>query len=212
MIEFLTQAFVTMLVIIDPFSVFPMFMALTTTYTLTEKRRTARRAAIISIILLVSFGFLGDKLLDALGISEAAFRITGGFLLLITAVEMVLAKNSGIRSTTDDESQEAIHRNDISVFPIAIPLIAGPGAMTSVVVLMRQAEMISFTAQLGVAFLLVVVVGIVYSSMALSDRLMKVLGITGTTVLSRVFGIILSALAIQNIINGIVLVLQKHIA
>lgn len=207
MVEFLSQSFVTLLVIIDPFSVFPMFMTLTMTYTIVEKRRTAKRAALISIILLVSFAFLGDKLLDVMGISEAAFRITGGFLLLITAVEMVLAKSSGIRSTTDGESEEASKSNDISVFPIAIPLIAGPGGLTSVVVLMRQAEIISLTAQLCVLGLVVVVVGIVYISLILSDRLMKILGITGTTVLSRVFGIILTALAVQNIINGLKIVL-----
>jgi multiple antibiotic resistance protein len=195
-------------VIIDPFAVVPMFVALTRNETIASKRRTALKSTVIATILLLSFAFAGDKLLDAMSISEPAFRIAGGFLLLLAAIEMVVARASGIRSTTGDEAEEAAHRDDISVFPLAIPLIAGPGALTSVVVLMRQAEAMSLKASLGVVVILMGVLLITYGSLLIGDRLMKLLGVTGTNVLTRVFGIILAALAIQNIINGITMVIK----
>jgi len=150
MSQFLWQAFVTLFVVIDPFAVVPMFIYLTRNDTVPNKRHTALKASIIATVLLFSFAFLGDKLLDAMSISEPAFRIAGGFLLLLAAIEMVVARASGIRSTTGDEAEEASHRDDISVFPLAIPLIAGPGALTSIVVLMRQAEVIGYQASIGV--------------------------------------------------------------
>lgn len=208
MSEFLWQAFVTLFVIIDPFAVVPMFVALTRNETIASKRRTALKSTVIATILLLSFAFVGDKLLDAMSISEPAFRIAGGFLLLLAAIEMVVARASGIRSTTGDEAEEATHRDDISVFPLAIPLIAGPGALTSIVVLMRQAEVMSLKASVGVVLILVGVLLFTYGSLIIGDRLMKLLGVTGTNVLTRVFGIILAALAVQNMINGITMVIK----
>jgi len=209
MSQFLWQAFVTLFVVIDPFAVIPMFVALTRNETTTSKRRTALKSTVIATILLLSFAFVGDKLLDALSISEPAFRIAGGFLLLLAAIEMVVARASGIRTTTGDEDEEAAHRDDISVFPLAIPLLAGPGALTSVVVLMRQAEVMGFKVSVGVVLILMSVLLIAYLSLLISDRLMKLLGVTGTNVVTRVFGIILAALAVQNIINGITMVVKS---
>lgn len=209
MSQFLWQAFVTLFVVIDPFAVVPMFVALTRNETTINKRRTAVKSTVIATILLLSFAFVGDKLLDALSISEPAFRIAGGFLLLLAAIEMVVARASGIRTTTGDEAEEAAHRDDISVFPLAIPLIAGPGALTSVVVLMRQAEAMGLKASLGVVLILMSVLLITFLSLLISDRLMKLLGVTGTNVMTRVFGIILAALAVQNMINGIMMVVKS---
>jgi multiple antibiotic resistance protein len=209
MSQFLWQAFITLFVVIDPFAVVPMFVALTRNETTAHKRHTAVKSTVIATILLLSFAFVGDKLLDALSISEPAFRIAGGFLLLLAAIEMVVARASGIRTTTGDEDEEAAHRDDISVFPLAIPLIAGPGALTSVVVLMRQAETMDLKASLGVVLILIAVLLITYLSLLISDRLMKLLGVTGTNVMTRVFGIILAALAVQNIINGVTMVVKS---
>lgn len=209
MSKFLWQAFVTLIVVIDPFAVVPMFVSLTRNDSLVNKRKTALKATIIATILLLSFAFVGDKLLDALSISEPAFRIAGGFLLLLAAIEMVVARASGMRSTTGDEKEEATHRDDISVFPLAIPLIAGPGALTCVVVLMRQAEEISLMASLCVVLILICVLLFNYLCLLVSDPVMKVFGITGTNVMTRVFGIILAALAVQNIINGIMMVFKE---
>lgn len=205
---FFWQAFVTLIVVIDPFAVIPMFVSLTRNDTVASKRRTAFKSTFIATILLLSFAFVGDKLLDALSISEPAFRIAGGFLLLLAAIEMVVARSSGFRSTTGDEAEEATHRDDISVFPLAIPLIAGPGALTSIVVLMRQAEVMGLQASIGVVLILICVLLFTYLSLLVGDRLMKVLGVTGTNVMTRVFGIILAALAVQNMINGVTMVVK----
>lgn len=158
MSEFLWQAFVTLFVIIDPFAVVPVFIGLTQNGSVAYRRRTALKSSVIAAILLLTFAFIGDKLLDAMSISEPAFRIAGGFLLLLAAIEMVVARQSGgMHSTTKDEDEEASHRDDVSVFPLAIPLIAGPGALTSIVVLMRQAESMSIVTQGGVLLILMIV-------------------------------------------------------
>lgn len=207
--EFLWQTFVTLLVVIDPFAVVPVFISLTRNDSKALKIKTAKKACLIGVCLLVSFAFLGDKLLDAMNITEPAFRIAGGFLLLLAGIEMVVAKNTGLRSPTGDETKEANQRDDISVFPLAIPLIAGPGAITSTVVLMRQAETMGYLVQAGVVFLAMFVIYITYLALKQGDRIMKILGVTGTNVLTRVFGIILAALAIENILTGLTIFIKN---
>lgn len=201
--ELLYQAFIKLFVVIDPFAVLPMFVMLTRNDTSAHRRNTAFRACSIAAVVLVLFAFLGDKLFDALGISQSALNIAGGGLLLLTAIEMVVAKDSGLHSTTEGENKEALKREDVSVFPLAIPLIAGPGALTTVVMLTRQAEEISLFAQLQVIVILFFVLGITYTVLRTGDRLMRRLGVIGTNVLTRVFGIILAALAVQIMINGV---------
>ena len=114
-----------------------------------------------------------------------------------------------MRAPTGHEEEEASHRSDVSVFPLAIPLLAGPGALTSIVVLMRQAQTISFSASLGVILLTILVLIITYICFRLGNVIMRILGLTGTNVLTRVFGIILAALAVQNMITGITAVLRQ---
>jgi multiple antibiotic resistance protein len=206
--EFIWQSFITLLVVIDPFAIVPAFIGLTRHETTLTKQRIAKRASLIAVILLVIFAFVGDKLLDAMRISEPAFRIAGGFLLLLAAIDMVVARGGNLRTPTRDEAQEASQRDDISVFPLAIPLIAGPGALASTVVLMRQAEAINILYQIAVVAILVIVILITYISLRYSESLMKVFGVTGMNVLTRVFGIILAALAVQNIINGVLMVMK----
>lgn len=207
--DFLWEAFVTLIVIIDPFATVPVFISLTQNESEDLKAHTAKKCCLIALVLLVAFAFLGDKLLDAMNISEPAFRIAGGFLLLIAAIEMVVAKHSGLRSPNGDETEEAAHRPDISVFPLAIPLIAGPGAITSTVVLMRQAEQISLVAQSAIVLICISVIFLTYVSLRMGTRVMRLLGVTGTNVLTRVFGIILAALAVQHMIVGITAVIRS---
>jgi multiple antibiotic resistance protein len=154
------------------------------------------------------FAVAGDYLLDMMGISQPAFRIAGGFLLLLAGIEMVMAKSTGSRTPTDDEEKEATDRDDISVFPLAIPLIAGPGAMTSIVVLMREAEPHGFTAELGVMLIAIFVLLLTYIAMRMGERLMRLLGVTGMNVLTRVFGVIVAALATQHIVHGVTAVVK----
>jgi len=203
MTEFFWQAFMTLFVVIDPIAAVPVFITLTKSEDSTEKQRIAKRACLISIILLLSFGIVGDSLLDAMGISKGAFQIAGGFLLLLAAIDMVIAKEGQHHGPTEEETKEARKRQDVSVFPLAIPLIAGPGSLTSMVVLLQQSESIGWFAYIILFACVLIVIGMTYLGMMYGGRLLMKLGITGINVLIRVCGIILAALAIQNIIHGI---------
>lgn len=208
MSDFLWQSFVTLLVIIDPFMIVPVFIGLTRNDSSLKRERIARKTCVIAMILLVFFALAGDYLLDVMGISEPAFRIAGGFLLLLAGVEMVMAKSTGSRTPTNAEEKEAIDRDDISVFPLAIPLIAGPGSMTSIVVLMREAEHRGATVEMGVILIAIFVLFLTYIAMRMAERLMKLLGVTGMNVLTRVFGVIVAALATQYIVHGVTAVVK----
>ena len=209
MSEFLSQAFVTLLVIIDPFMIVPVFLSLTSSDTTIQRAKTAKKACIIGAILLIFFAVAGHKLLATLGISQAAFSIAGGFLLFLAGIEMVMAKATGLRTPNDDEEREANFSHDISVFPLAIPLIAGPGAMTSILVLMHKAERINYLASISVVLLAMLVLLITYFTMRLGERLMSILGVTGMNVLTRVFGVIVAAMATEYIIHGVIEVIKS---
>ena len=200
--EVLLSTFITLVVIIDPLGIVPFFVAFTKDETEQTRRRIALKAAVISAIILTVFGFVGDFILDALHISEPSFRIAGGILLLLTAIDMVVAGPSGLSSTTTDEREEARNRPDISVFPLAIPLIAGPGSLVSVVILTRQFEG-DFLLQALVVLIVLLVVALTYGCLLMSSLLSKVLGVTGANVMGRVFGIILAGFAIQFIVDGL---------
>ena len=209
--DFFWQAFVTLLVITDPFCVVPVFASLMRGAPHAVQLRTARRSCIISLVLLFAFAFLGDKLLDALCISEPAFRITGGFLLLLAAIDMVIARGEALRAPSKDEAKEISERDDVSVFPLAIPLIAGPGALTCVVVLMRQAEELGLWYQGSLVLIILITIAVMYISLRSDKFLMRILGVTGMNVLTRVGGVILAALAIQNIIHGVTAVIRNSV-
>ena len=210
MIDQLITIFIKLMVVIDPFAVLPIFIGLTGSYTLAQKRNIAFKATLIGTILLFVFAVLGDLFLDTLGISVPSFRIAGGILLLIAAIDMVVARHSGITSTTPTEDEEAAHRQSITVFPLAIPLIAGPGAMTTVTILMREADTQPYL-QAGILAILFAVLVITYVMLYMAPSLNKILGVTGTNVITRVFGIILAAFAVQLILDGIKLVVQTMI-
>lgn len=207
--EFLLQAFVTLLVIVNPFSVVPIFVSLTQNDSVSVKRKVAKKACLISITLLLSFAFTGDMLLDSMRISPEAFRITGGLLLLLAAINMVLAKGGCARQPSNsDVNVDSNGRDDISVYPLSIPLLAGPGALTTVVLLMREATELHFQAVVGVVCVVILVIAISWISLLIGERLMRVLGVTGTNVLTRVFGIILAAVSIDGIIKGLIAIIK----
>jgi multiple antibiotic resistance protein len=195
-------AFANFFVIIDPVGVVPLFVALTQGIDPAPRRRIAVRSVIIATVILLVFTVLGQPILHYLSISLPAFRIAGGLLLLLLAIDMVVVKSSGLRSTTQKEDEEASHRPDVTVFPLAIPLIAGPGAITSVILLQSQ-HAGNILAQAVTAGVMVAVLAMVLVGFLLSGQIMKVLGVTGVNVITRVFGIILSALAVSNIVEGI---------
>lgn len=201
MFDILLAAFVTLLVVIDPPGVVPIFAGLTGRAGTAERRRMAVNGTLIAAGILIAFALGGELLLHLLGIGLPAFRIAGGILLLLLSVEMVMARHTGLRATTSDEEEEGSRSADITVFPLAIPLIAGPGAMTSIVLLMGRAPDLAGKAMilgvLGVVLVLMLV------CLLLTGPVMKLLGLTGINVISRVAGIILAALAVQFIIDGI---------
>jgi multiple antibiotic resistance protein len=202
MTELLTHAFVTLLVVIDPIGLGPMFAAMTAGQEAVERRRTALLGVAVAAGVLVLFAVAGQWLLSALGVSLAAFRIAGGVLLFLVAIDMLFAKHSGISWTTPQEAREASVRRDVAVFPLAIPLIAGPGAIASTLLLMTRAEG-SMEMQVMVVAVLLGVLLLVLIALLAAARLLKLLGVTGTNVVTRVLGMLLAALAVQFIIDGL---------
>jgi multiple antibiotic resistance protein len=199
--EFLLNAFITLIVVIDPVGVAAVFVAMTAGYSPRERRAAALRGVALAGVILFFFALVGNAFLGALGIGLPAFRIAGGILLFVLAVEMILARQSAVRATPSEQA-EAGRREDISVFPLAIPLIAGPGAITSTVLLMGQAAQ---TPGLGAGLLamLAVALGLTLLALLMAARLMRLLGVTGTNVVGRVLGIVLAALAVQFVLDGL---------
>jgi multiple antibiotic resistance protein len=202
MLEFAATVFITFLVIIDPIGMLPLFVALTYRQPKERRRRIATRSIAVAAITLVVVALIGHKVLHTLSIGLPSFRIAGGLLLLLLSIDMVFARHSGIRSTTDAETEEAEDSMDVAVFPLAIPLLAGPGAMTSIILLMGRADG-NFTLQVIVIALMLVALGLCLITFLFAVPLMDRLGVTGINVVGRIFGVVLAALAVQYIIDGV---------
>src|SRR3974390_1394279 len=201
MLETLIKFFVVFFVVVEPISLIPIFAGLTQGASDHYKKKMAGKAAAIALAICVLFALAGARFLDLMGISLSAFRIAGGTLLFLIALEMVFARTSGTKSTTP-EKEEAKTRDDISVFPLAFPFIAGPGALATILLTAGEVskQPLLFAGFLGVVVLVMLVC---WSMMLATPRLMKVFGVTGANVMSRLSGVILAALAVQFIIDGI---------
>jgi multiple antibiotic resistance protein len=162
----------------------------------------AVRAIVLSALILLFFVLAGDWLLKALGIGLPAFRIAGGLLLLLLSIEMVFARESGLRSTTSGEQDEASRKDDLSVFPLAFPLLAGPGAMTSAMLMSAQTRD-SLPMFVGSILILLAVLGLSLLVLLSCGRIMRLLGETGANVIGRLLGVVLAALAVQFMVDGI---------
>lgn len=202
MFELVVNAFITLVVVVDPVGVAALFAALTFADTEAQRTRTALKGTLLATGILFVFTLTGGPLLHALGITVPAFRIAGGVLLFLLSVDMVLARDSGLRSTTLRENEEAATRQDISVFPLAIPLIAGPGALASMLLLSGQGPA-GPAATLAVLGVLALVMLLTLVALLSAARLMRVIGVTGAGVISRVLGILLAALAVQFVVDGL---------
>ena len=192
------RTFLTMLVVIDPVGLVPMFLALAGERDTLDRRRIARRAVLTSGGILVAFALVGSWVLGRLQISLDAFRVAGGLLLFWIAVRMVFAEHE--RETKEEEA-EAMGRQDISVFPLAIPIIAGPGALASVMILVGEAAEYSFGLVMVLAMTAVVLV-LCHAALRLSEVIARILGQTGVNVVTRVLGVLLAALAVQYVADG----------
>lgn len=199
--EPLLSMFVVLVVVVDPIGLAPIFFVLTCHQSAARRRRAALLGTALAALILLIFFLIGDAMLGALSIGLPAFRIAGGLLLFLLAIDMVFARQSGLRSTTVREQAEAEQRPDVSVFPIAFPLIAGPGALTTVL-LMASSWSTAYEFAWMLA-LLVIVLGMVLVSLLAAPAIMRLLGETGANVISRLLGLILAALAVQFVLDGI---------
>ncbi|WP_200832627.1 MarC family protein [Candidatus Halocynthiibacter alkanivorans] len=192
----LITAFFTLFVIIDPIGLAPIFVALCRGMSPVQRRSVALRAVMIGALLLTLFGFFGEAVLGFAGISMPAFRIAGGILLFLTALDMLFERRTKRRKSQTSED------DDPSVFPLATPLIAGPGAIATMILLMDQAE---GALETGMVLLMLAAVLVLVLVMALLAPLLeKALGQTGTNVVTRLLGMLLAALSVQFIADGII--------
>lgn len=194
-------ALVALLVIVDPAGTAVLFAAMTPHDTIAERIAQARRACIIAFVVLAAFGLAGERLLHALGIGLPAMRVAGGILLFLSAADMVTAK--GALRPGRSEREAAIRSNeDISVFPLAIPLIAGPGAMTTMVLLNSTAA--GDPRMIGaIEAALLVTILVTLAALLLAQRLSRLLGKTGASVIGRVLGVLVAAFAAQIALDGV---------
>jgi multiple antibiotic resistance protein len=203
MIDQVIKFFIVFFVVIEPLSIAPVFVSLTAGATPEFQRKMAYKSVSIAAIILLTFSLIGTPFLAAMGISIQAFRIFGGLLLFLIALEMVFARESGTRTSSDEKAESQL-RADVSVFPLAFPLISGPGALVTILLwfgpLPITAHPLQFAAMaacVAVVLLLTLIV------MLLAVPLMRKMGVTGTNVANRLFGVILGALAVQFVLDGI---------
>lgn len=199
-IPFLISAFVTLFVVIDPIGTAPLFLALTQGMSARQRRTVGLRACFIAALLLMAFALAGEDFLRFIGISMPAFQIAGGLLLFLTALDMLFDRRTQRRENHADEGT-GHPADDPSVFPLAMPLIAGPGAMATMVLLINDTGG-SWEGIALITGVMLVVIALVLLAFLAAAPLERVLRRTGTMVLTRLFGLLLSALSVQFVLNG----------
>ena len=194
------SAFTTLFIIMDPPGLAPVFIALTQGMTASQRRVIAIRAIVVSFVLMMLFLFLGEAVLGFIGISMDAFRIAGGILLFLTALDMLFQRRQARREDNAAEGQ-AEHHDDPSVFPLALPLIVGPGAITTVILLAGEAD--GTAGMLAITGVLLAVLVITFLAFLASNAIERALGKTGLNIVTRVLGMLLAALAVQFVLDGL---------
>lgn len=203
MYDVFISAFVALFVIIDPIGIAPVFAGLTKDMSPAHQRLMAIKGTLIGTLILVFFAFFGEPFLAALGISLDALRIAGGLMLFIIALEMVFEKRHDRKRESAEKIDEHFEQiEDVSVFPVALPLLAGPGAITAVMLAVADAGE-DTTAQLMVLAALATVMIISVVTFLVAGPVMKLLGPTVNAVLTRLLGVILAALAAQFVLDGL---------
>ena len=202
MFEIALKAFTTFFATIGPVEAAILFAALAPQLSPEERRTIAFQAAVIATGILLFFALFGQVILDQLGVGTPALQAAGGVVLLIIALDMIFAWKEGPLSITPTETQEARRKEDIAVFPLATPLLAGPGAMSGAILMMANAGN-SLAAQGGVVGALLLVMALTLAFLLAAKELHHVIGLTAQKVIQRVFGILLAALAMQSIFNGV---------
>lgn len=200
-LEYLISAFVTLLIVVDPAGLAPTFVALTEGIPRHARRQVALRGCVIAAIILAGTALIGDWLLTRLGISLPAFRIAGGLLLFSIASEMVLGVRIGRQNKAAEQALEE-HLRNLAAFPLAIPLMAGPGAITATILLAGRADSNPMLLALLIG-VIVVVIAICFATFLFAAHVSRLFGSTGNDVLSRLLGVILAALAVQYVVDAV---------
>lgn len=201
MIELFVSAFIAFFVVIDPPGCAPIFASLTSGATPAHRRVMAIRSVLIASAILFFFALFGENLLDTLGISLDAFRTAGGIMLFLIALEMVFEKRTQRRETRAQEVNASPEQEDISVFPMAIPMIAGPGSIASIMLLMGRS--VGLEQSLVVLAAMAAILVLTLLALLAAGPLMRLLGPKLEAMITRILGVILAALAAQFVIDGI---------
>ena len=202
-LDFLKTALVTLLVTLDPPGLAPVFIGLTLGMTRAAKREVALRASIIAFVILAAFALGGRFVIDALGVSIPAFRIAGGLLLFYIAFDMVFALKAERSSEIATDAMTIDHIRNIAAFPLAIPLMAGPGSITATMLLAGRASG-DWLMLAGLMAIIALVMAMSFVAFLAAERVSGLLGATGNVVLTRMLGVVLAALAVQFVIDGAV--------
>jgi multiple antibiotic resistance protein len=201
MSETMISAFTTLLVTVDPPGLAPLFLGLTQGMTRAQRQQVAVRGSVMGFAILTIFALFGASILGALGISMGAFRIAGGLMLFAIAFEMIFEKRNERKEKTTGDAITKDHIHNLAVFPLAIPLIAGPGAISATVLI--SGTMDGWVGKAQLVAVIAVVLGLVFVSRYLAERLNRFLGVTGRALLTRLLGVLLAALSVQFVVDGV---------
>ena len=191
----------TLFVVINPFGAVPVFLAVTRAMTARERLRVARKASTVAALILIAFIAVGEILLDGMNITMPSFRIAGGLVLLLVALKMVLQAESGPAFVTE-AARAGAGAGDVAIFPLATPFLAGPGAIMAAV-LLTDNHSTTLADQVVTAWIVVTIFAFTYLVLRTASAIQERLGTTGASVMSRVFGLVLAALAIQTMLEGL---------
>jgi len=198
-VSFFIYAFTSIFVIVNPVSGVLTFISLTGKMSEAQRKNTARRAVFIACVLAIVFALAGELVLRIFGITADSLRVAGGILLLLVAMDMIQAKTSR-ESMTPEEAKDASERDDISVFPLATPLLTGPGAITTIILVMRSGRTVEMKAATFLAIFLTFVLA--YVIFRFAYEIDRILGVTVSLVITRIMGLFLGAIAVDFIADG----------
>jgi len=199
---------VALLAIVDPFASIPVFLSTTTGYTQAERRRVTQVVAITVFCVLAVAALIGTQMLRFFGISIPSFLIAGGILLLLMAISMLQAKESGIRQTPD-EAEEASEKDAVAVVPLGIPLLAGPGAISTMIIATHHSA--GFFGHFTLLIPAALIGGVVWATFMAATRISERLGKTGMNIITRVMGLIIAAIGVEYIYRGMIELFPKLI-
>jgi len=194
-LKFALKAFISIFIIVDPLGLVPYFITLTSGYSPSRRRRTVHLAIMTTILVLTAFAIFGNQILKLFGITIPAFRIAGGFIIFMVAIQMLQAQRTRLKATPEEEAH-SYEQEEIGVVPLGTPMLAGPGAITTVIVLSESNLWVILASILITALL-------AYVILLQANRISNLLGPTGLNIFIRLMGLVLAAVSVQFVIDGI---------